>query len=264
MTGPNKNSAIKVCKLCKGEALVTVFRSDVKKTIPGATVTLKGPTPGAKQTDQAGWAEFKGLTPGSYTFTVKLPNDFYELEAYANGLSVAARDVALGNARAHPTGTLVVRVIDEVSGALVARSVISSTAAPQSISWNGSAGTQTFPRVAVGSYTITARSDETLYDDVDITKLPTVVVPEGGQVVATVPLPPKTWIAIVVHNQLDKVDVAKVTAKLQPAGGLPISGTTDGKAPLRLVVPKRPATCKLLELDSADPVLFEVVDVQSA
>ena len=261
---PKKNSAVQVCKLCKGEALVTVFRSDVDKTIPGATVSLKGPTPGSKQTDQAGWAEFKGLTPGSYTFTVKLPHNHYVVLPHGNGLSVAARDVALGNVRAHPTGTLEVRVIDEISGATVLRSSIDTTKAPQALNWNGNAGVHLFEGVLPGVYTVTARGDDKLYDLVDPAKLGVATVPEGGTGIATIALPPKTWIEFVVHDVRSKKDLTRVTIEVEPKGGLPLTGTTDGNSPLRLVVPRRPATCAVLEMNSADDVLFEVIEVQSA
>lgn len=264
MSGKGGSSAVQSCTLAKGEALITVFRSDVPKTIPGATVTLKGPTPGTRTTDSAGWAEFKGLTPGSYTFSVKLPQDHYVTLPFGDGLSVAARDVALGNVRAHPTGTLEVRVIDEVTSAVLARSTIDTTEAPQSLTWSGSAGTHVFEKVLPGKYTVTARGDDKLYDLIDITKLGTATVPEGGKATATIPLPPKTWIEVVVHDKVENVDVARVTVKLKPAGGLPVTATTDGKTPLRFPLLKRPATCSIVELDSADDILFEVVDVQSA
>ncbi|GAP33844.1 hypothetical protein ABXN37_01510 [Piscinibacter sakaiensis] len=264
-TGSSGGRAVRKCKPCTGEILVTVERSDIKEMIAGAQVDLKGPTPGAKTTDATGWAEFKGLTPGSYTFTVTIPKKDWTLLPYGGGLSVSADALSLGNAKAHPTGTLIVRVIDELSGALVQRARISGTEGPQSISWDGSAGSHDFLKVLPGRYVVTASGDDALYDAVDPTRLGVGTVPEGGSVTVTIPLPPKSWVAFVVHDKVANADLASVEIKARTAVQPELKGSTDGKSPCRIALRKRPATCKLLELRTADEdTLYEVVDVQSA
>ena len=67
------------CPLKLSKALIQVIRADTGEIVPGATVELKGPTPGSGQTDTTdGIKPFESLKRGKYKAEVTLEGDFKE------------------------------------------------------------------------------------------------------------------------------------------------------------------------------------------
>ena len=126
--------AVQSCKTGTGDICVIVSRRDNPAAgVPGCSVTLTGPTPGAATTDASGVAEFRARKPGAYKHTVSLPaggDKMWKLVTSSGGASVGGGGIGSDVVEAYPIGTLIVNVFDDLGRRVEADT--SSSVAPLS------------------------------------------------------------------------------------------------------------------------------------
>jgi hypothetical protein len=201
--------------------------------MPDLGVAVKGPTPGNGATDVQGISQFKERDPGAYGLNVDLPLPKYKdwtVEPYSKNLSVAAGQVTIAEVHAYPTGTLVVEIREENGPFIQGQAQVQATGA-SSLSAVANEGTHRFPKVACGSYDVTARLSSKYHNQSLTTSK--VIVPESGTGVAKLVVGLRTWIEIELVTE-DGAPVCDEDYSIVTPDGQEILGKTDAKGRARL------------------------------
>jgi len=168
------------CPLQKGTIAVVFVRSDIGKPIQGASVTVKGPSPGSGTTDNLGAVVLKDRTPGPYTASVTLPAS---MKGYGMTLETTKGSVSAGGSeillfKAAPIGHLQVEVYDN-RGKLVTEEITLSAVGPASLGKTGKTGSHTFASIPSGPYEVSASVPSALFEAPTVTEKG-VLVAEGA------------------------------------------------------------------------------------
>jgi hypothetical protein len=221
-------SATQECPNAKGIICVIATRADTVAPIADAAVVVNGPTPGTGTTDATGISQFDGRTPGPYACDVTFPAPKYKdwaLLPYSKELSVSGGSVSILEVQASPTGTLVVEIREE-GGALIQGAAEVQASGPGAVSERMEGGTRTFPRIACGTYEVTARLPAK-YQSQTLTAAP-VSVPEGGSALAKIVVPSITWIEVKLVTE-DGAAVPNEDYVITTRDGRQVRGKTDEK-----------------------------------
>jgi len=219
-------SATQECPNAKGIICVIATRADTVAPIADAAVVVNGPTPGTATTDASGISQFDGRMPGAYACDVTFPAAKYKdwaLLPYSKELSVSGGAVSILEVQVAPTGTLVVEIREE-SGALIQGAAEVQAAGPAPLNERMEGGTRTFPRLACGTYQVTARLPAK-YQSQTLTAT-AVSVPEGGSALAKIVVPSVTWIEVKLVTD-DGAGVPDQEYLITASDGRQIRGKTD-------------------------------------
>jgi hypothetical protein len=178
------------CKAKEATIGVWLRKTDGTTPIPGAVVTLNGPTPGIGTTDADGFAFFKGRSPGDYTLAVDLARTAsakFQVQPYAQAVSVASGQTLIRSVMARPVSTLSVLVIDDRTSPKLVPDVWITISGPETHEALSARGSHKFVDIAAGIYRITARSGLARY--AAYAEAVEVHVPEGTFKAARLVLP---------------------------------------------------------------------------
>jgi hypothetical protein len=239
-----KGSVTEECPNIKGSICVVATRSDNNAPISDVKVALSGPTPGSATTDGMGLNQLDGRDPGSYGYNISFAAPKYKdwvVLAHADAVSVAGGSVSLLEVQAYPTGTLVVEIREEQSGAFIQGAADMTASGPSSLSERIEGGTRSFPRLACGAYTVSARLSAK-YQGQTVTA-GEVTVTDGGSVVAKIVVPVLTWVEIKLLRE-DGSAVADEPYVLTAPDGREFPGKTDANG-IGRVEGIVPGSCKI-------------------
>lgn len=251
-----KGSVAEECPNIKGSICVVATRSDNHAPISDVRVALSGPTPGSATTDGMGVNQLDEREPGSYGYNVSFAAPKYKnwvVLATADQVSVSGGSVSLLEVQAYPTGTLVVEIREEQSGAFIEGAADVQATGQGSFNERIEGGTRSFPRLACGAYTVSARLSAR-YQSQTLTAAE-VTVTDGGSVVAKIVVPTVTWIEIKLVRE-DGAAIPDETYVVTAPNGREFTGKTDANGMGRVegVVP---GSCKIsfpgLDQDAWEP-----------
>ena len=168
------------CKPAKGTLVVVLTRSDTGQPVQGAQVTVKGPTPGAGNTDNLGAAIFTDRDPGDYGATITLPPNLagYRMTLETPNGSVGAEGTTILVNKVAPIGNLAIEVYDDL-GKPVPEVASVWASGPQPASQRTSTGAHLFRDVLAGTYEAFASVPADKYQVTQVSQ-GGVVVPAGG------------------------------------------------------------------------------------
>lgn len=181
MTGKRSQQS---CPEQKGTIAVVFVRSDIGKPIPGASVTVQGPSPGSGTTDNLGAVVLKDRAPGPYTANVTLPAS---LRGYSMTLQTTKGSVSAGGSeilmfKAAPVGNLTIEVYDD-RGKLVTEECTLSARGPASLGTTGRTGSHNFTSIACGTYDVSALAPSALFEVAEVGQQAVSVAPGATQTV---------------------------------------------------------------------------------
>ena len=236
-------SATQECPNLPGIICVVATRADTVAPIDGVSVVVRGPTPGAGNTDAMGIRQFDGRTPGAYGCDITFPEPKFKewmLLPHAKEISVSGGSVSILEVRGYPTGTLSVEIREE-GGALIESAAQVHASGPAVVDERVDGGARSFARVACGTYAVSARMSAKYQSQM----LPAVkvTVPEGGSALAKLVVPSVTWIEVKLITA-DGAGVANEEYVITTADGRQIRGKTDGNG-LGRAEGILPGTCRV-------------------
>jgi hypothetical protein len=258
-------TAVQGCPLAKGIICITVTRLDTKQPITDIKVNVDGPTPGNSPTNPQGISQFEERDPGAYQFGVSFPSKYKDwiILPYSPELAVSGGSVAIAEVYAYPVGTLKVRVVrDDGDGAegVVDTSKVWTGKGPESLSAEAPKGVRTFEKVYCGEYDVFGSASPDLYDPYE-GSVQKVVVPEGGVGEAVIKVVPKTWIKLKVHDVDTKTDVLRYSATMKLLDGVVGLNNPGNTGLIDLTLKRQGKTCGVQQIDCAEDVMYEVVEV---